>query len=169
MLLFHMVLTIPIYAARPSDTLVIKKLLEKAYAAIFHEDSVLIYSGEALRLSKKASLENFISLSNQKIGDYYLQKEDYGKATEYYLEALKIEKLRNNKLRIANLALSIAFVYFIMEEFCTSMNYYQQALNIYTSEKDSLNLAQVLRGIGKLHNEREFCEPRDSLQKRMIS
>ncbi|MBN2612217.1 MAG: sensor histidine kinase [Bacteroidales bacterium] len=161
-----MVLTRTVIAAKPADTIVISNLLEKASAAIFHEDSALIYSREALRLSKEASLDNFISLSLQRIGDYYLQKEVYGKATEYYLEALKIEELRDDKLRIANLGLSMAFVYFIMEEFSISMDYYQKALAVYTSEKDSLNLARVLRGIGKLHDVREFCEPRDSLQKK---
>jgi len=164
-LLFMTIFSNTLTAAIPADTVIIKNLLERASATIFHDDSGLVYSREALRLSKEASSEKYTSLSLQKIGTYYLRKDDFNKATEFYLEALKIEEVRNDKRRIATLEEYLAYIYCRMEEFNISMDYYQKALAIYTAEKDSLSLARIYRGIGKLHDEREFCEPRDSIQK----
>ncbi len=163
--LFIIILSETLSAAEPADTIVIRNLLEKASATVLYEDSGLVYAREALRLAREAASEKYVSLSLQKIGNFYLKKEDYGKATEYYLEALNIEELRNDKMRMATLGEYIAYIYCVMEEFSISMDYYQKSLAVYTAAKDSFSLVRVLRGIGKLHDEREFCEPRDSLQK----
>jgi two-component system, NarL family, sensor kinase len=149
------------------DTSTVMAFLERAKQCLAqNSDSASYFSNEALKISNQLSFNKFISLSNESFANYYMMKEDYGNATHYMLEALKIEESRKDELRIADLNRSLGDIYSIMERFSKSMNYYLNALHIYENKKDSLRIAVALERIGALHFSREFCETRDSLQKR---
>lgn len=160
-MLIHMAI-----AEEPADTIAIKNLLSKASAAMQKNDSALIYANEALRLSKEIASDKYTSLSLQKIGYYYMIKEEYAKSMDYFVEALRIEERRNDKQRIAKLYERLGYIYFNLQEFNLSMDYRKKALEIYITEKDSLNILKMYNNIGGLYDDREFCEYRDSLQKK---
>lgn len=154
------------YTGKP-DTLTIKNLLEKAKHHLSqNSDSAFYFSNEALKLSNKFSFDKFISLSKESLANYYMMKEDFGKATQYLLEALKIEESRKDEFRIGELNCLLGDVYSIMERFPKSMNYYLNSLHISENKKDTLRIASTLTRIGNLYFSKEFCEKRDSMQKR---
>jgi len=93
--------------------------------------------------------------------------ENYGKGTEYILNALKIEEKLKNSSGIADLNNELANVYAKMEKFQKAMEYYSTALDIYSKSNDSVNIAKLYGRIGRLHGAREYCEKRTVDQKRI--
>jgi len=103
-------------------------------------------------------------MAKQYLGRYYENKEDFGKSTNYFLEALKIEEQRKDEKRIANLYEDLGSIYSDMEKFHKALEYYNNALTIYEKRKHTLGIANVLNRIGILHLSREYCETRTKEQ-----
>lgn len=131
-----------------------------------HPDSMLFYSENARDLSIRIRSEKHLSQAYQMLADYYKMNEDYGKATENLLNALKIEERQKNTVQIARLYDELGDIYCVMEKFQRSMNYYNRSLEIYRKKSDSISIARLLYHIGKLHGLREYCENRTVAQKR---
>jgi two-component system, NarL family, sensor kinase len=149
-----------------SDTIKINQLLSKAnYFKDANPDSSFFYAEKSMELSLKINSLKHISLANQSLGRCYTIKEDFGKATFYFLEALKIEEKRHDNLRIADIYLDMGYIYQTIENFNKSLQYSSAALFIFEKYRDTLNIARSLIKIGNLHVSREYCEKRDSLQR----
>ncbi len=163
-------LFIPLYciAQQGSDTIAIIKLLEKAKNVRFlNPDSSFYYTTQAEKLSHKHGHPKFLSEVYLLKGDYFKNREEYDKATEQYIKALKIEDELKNLSKIALLNDRLGTVYYTIEKFNKSMAYYKAALDIYLQLKDSLYIAMAYSHIGNLHSSREFCEYRTVPQKRI--
>ena len=149
-----------------SDTNAINQLLAKANKfKDLNQDSSFLYASKAMAFALKGSSSKHISLSSESLGNCYVLKEDFGKATYFFLEALKIEEKRQDNRRIADLKFDLGRIYQLIENFNKSMQYYSKALYIYEKYKDTLNIAKTIRHIGSLYSSREFCETRTSQQK----
>jgi two-component system NarL family sensor kinase len=149
-----------------SDTAVVNQYL--AFAFKFKDtnpDSSFYFAQKSLDLSLSISSAKYISLAYQSLGRCYIIKEDFGKATNYFLEALKIEESRKDSKRIAELNDNLGYIYYLMENFKKSLDYYTISLEIFEKNKDTLNLANTISHIGNLHSSREFCEKRTEKQK----
>lgn len=87
-----------------TDTFLINKCLSEAsYFLDRYPDSTFYFADKALKLSIKLLSPKHISKAKQCLGRYYINKEYFGKATSYFLEALKIEEKRKDEKRIADL------------------------------------------------------------------
>ena len=149
------------------DTTTIAHILK---LAIEHKnsnpDSMLYFSEKAIRLAINSDSEEHLSRAYQQMADYYMMKENYGKATENILKALKIEENRSNISQVANLYDELGRIYSKMEKFQKALNYFSKALELYQKKADSINIAKLLSHIGKLHGSHEYCENRTVEQKR---
>lgn len=145
----------------------IESYLEKASDYLNRvPDSSLFFAQKALDLAQKLNLPKYISLSKHKLGAYYVSKEDYAKATQYFLDAIKIEEQRKDPKRIASLNSDLGLVYSYLENFNKALTYYSGALETYQKLKDTIYIAGTLSRIGMLYRSREFCEKRNDGQKR---
>src|SRR4030042_3389742 len=150
-----------------SDEVTIKYYLSKTSGnQSLIGDSAYYYANKALQLAQKISSEKYMSLCLQQIGQYFVHKEDFGKATKYFLYALNIEEKQKDELRMADLNRNLGYIYFQLERFTISMDYYTNSLELYRKNNDSTGIAKLYMNIGSLHDSREFCENRDSVQKK---
>lgn len=150
------------------DTLLFTKLLDKSKRfGTEKPDSAIFYGNKALDYSQKSNLKKQQSHAYQQLGRLYESREDYTKATENFLKAIKIDEELGNKNRIADLNDEMGIIYYIWEKFEKSMAYFQAALPIYLQQRDSLNIAKIYGHIGLLHGSREYCENRTVKQKRV--
>lgn len=147
------------------DTVLLNNLISESRRNYYlNQDSSYYYADKALKLSSKLSYPKYISIANHIIGRYYENKEDFGKATNYILTALKIEEQRKDEKRIADLYGELGNIYSYMEKFPIAMQYYQNALSIYQKRKYTTGIANLLNQIGLLHLSREYCETRTKEQ-----
>lgn len=156
------------FAQSASDTVTILSFLEKGREIKYvHPDSALFYANLAEKACNKPEYDRFLSKAFQLKGDYYNIKENYGKSTENFLNALKIEERLNNLDRIALLNDRLGIIYSKLEKFHKALGYYEKAQKIYLELKDSLYIAMLYSHIGTLHSSREYCETRTVPQKRV--
>jgi two-component system, NarL family, sensor kinase len=130
-----------------------------------NSDTSLLYIREAVDLALKLRSPELISLSVQKLGDYYMSREMYREAMSNYLECLAIEEKRDDEMRKADLYDALGTVYYYMEVFDKSLGYLQNALAIHQARNDTTGIAKSLSLLGTLHSSREYCEKRSEEEK----
>lgn len=149
-----------------SDTALLSKFLTETNRYFnVKTDSNFYFATKALQLATKLGLQKKIALANQYLGRYYVSNEDLGKATQYFLAALKIEEKNKDEKRIADLYDELGTVYSYMENFNKSLQYYTNAQVIYKKLNDTFNIARSIVHIGLAHGNREYCETRTTPQK----
>lgn len=150
-----------------NDTATINQFLQSALNfQTENYDSLLFYVQKAATLSIKVADLPLISRSVQLYGRYFMMKEDYHKATECFLQCLRIEEAQHNNSRIADINDELGGIYFYQEIFDKALAYYKPALALYEKVHDTMNIAKVYSHIGNLYSSREFCETRTTPQKR---
>ncbi len=143
------------------DTTSVSVLLERsAKIQQTYPDSALYYANNALDNARKTKDPRLISKAMESVGECYIFLEAFEKATNVFLEALRIEESLNNQIRIADLSDDMGYIYHLMERFVPSLEYYSKAFEIYAQSNDSLGMAKVLSHIGNLHTSRQYCETR---------
>ncbi|MGB8359183.1 MAG: sensor histidine kinase [Bacteroidales bacterium] len=130
-----------------------------------NSDTSLLFIRKAVNHALQLKSPGPISLSVQKLGDYYMSREMYREAMAYYLTSLAIEEKRNDEKRTADLYDALGLVYYYMEVFNKSLDYHQKALDIYTTHHDTLGIAETLSHLGTLYSSREYCEKRSDEEK----
>jgi two-component system NarL family sensor kinase len=149
------------------NALILDSLLQKAgYYLARNPDSSYYFADKALQIAIKISSLKHISVANQNMGRYYINKEDFKKATFHFLEALKIEEKRHDEKRIADLNNELGNIYRILENFNKALPYHEKALSIFNKLKDTLSISKSLIYLGNLHSSREYCEQRSEAQKK---
>lgn len=129
-------------------------------------DSALVVICQTVIQARNAGLLSKVSVGLEELGEYYLTKENFGEAIHWFIQALKIEEKRENRLRIADMNDLLGVVYYYQEIFPRSLEYYQKALALYQSLRDTLGIAKSLRHIGALYNSHEYCQKRTPEQKK---
>jgi signal transduction histidine kinase len=155
----------PISASVPSDTLIESYLAKSVHYTDRLPDSSYYFANKAMELARAKSAPAYISKASQALGKYFTNKEDFGKATRYFLDALKIEETRKDEKRIADLNDNLGRIYYCLENYHKALAYYTNALVTYKKIKDTLNIAGTICHLGSLTSNREFCEHRTKLQK----
>jgi two-component system, NarL family, sensor kinase len=164
-LLLHLIQCYSRTAAN-KDTIQLNKYFSStSYYLSRNPDSAYYFADKALKLSIRIESLKHKSIADQYLGYYFTEKENFGKAIEYFLEALKIEERRNDEKRIADLKNDLGNIYQLMEKFNKALHYYNDALGLYEKQKDTAGIAQSLFHIGHLHSSREYCETRSKKQK----
>ncbi len=148
------------------DTAVMGELERKiAWYRKNNHDSLYLYT---IALVNKALLTEDprnIANSLQKLGRYFILKEDYSISIKCYLQSLRIEEKRNNPEGMADLYDELGIIYYYQEIFGKSLSYLTKALKLYEKLNDSLGIAKTYSHLGNLHSSREFCETRNKPQK----
>ena len=121
---------------------------------------------KALQLSLKNRVPEYISLSIEGLGDYYIQTECFEKAVEAYLLCLKIEEKYKNIDRVGIMFSQLGFIYNNMEQTKKAMTYLEKALYIFQDKNDTLNQALTLSKIGRAYFDRNFWEKNTPVKKR---
>jgi len=144
-----------------ADTALIRNLLRNAKRCTENRnDSALIYSLQAISKAEKAGLISEMSLSLEQLGDFYMTKENFPQAINWYIYGLKLEEKQKNISRTADFYDLLGAVYFYQEIFPKALEYNQKALSIYQNLEDEINTAKILNHLGSLYNSREYCEKR---------
>lgn len=149
----------------PNDTSSVRILLKQS--TIYRKaypDSAFYYSNKALIVAHKTKDDRLISSALESLGNCYIQLENFEKATNVFLDALRIEENLNNPIRIADLSKDMGYIYCLLERFDPSLEYYTKALKLYVLNNDSLGTAKVLMHIGNLYISRQYCEKRSNDQ-----
>lgn len=130
-------------------------------------DSALFFADKAFVLAEKAGLLPQVTLSLERKGQYFMNKEDFFSAISCFINAIKIEEKRKDQRRVADLNDELASVYYYQEIFGKALVYNQNALSIYQKLKDTINIAKSLSHLGSLFLSREYCEHRSDDQKQV--
>ena len=147
------------------DTVIVDKYLAFISRCIeTRNDSATYYSEKAITLANKAGLPNRISVILQKLGQYYMMKENFSEAINCFILAMKIEEKREDEKRIADLLAELGNVYNYQEIFNKALEFNTEAFKIYKKRKDTIQIASILSHIGSLHLTHEYCEKRSSDQ-----
>ena len=111
-------------------------------------DTALYYYLKALKNATKQKNDKLCSESNSNIGNVYLDKANYSKATEYYIKALKTAEEINDKEKIAYNKGNIGIVNLDQENFAKSLDYFFESIAIYRSIENKYGEAMNLGNIG---------------------
>lgn len=148
-----------------ADTVLVRKLLKEARRSTdARNDSVAVYSFQAVSIAEKAGLIEEISTALERLGDFYMTKENFSEAIKWYIHGLKLEEKLKNQKRMADFYDLLGAVYFYQEIFPKALEYNQKALTIYQDLNDELNTAKILNHLGSLYTSREYCEKRSQEQ-----
>ncbi len=144
-----------------TDTVLVNILLKRAKTyTLSRNDSALAIICQTVIDAEKAGLVANVSLALEALGEYYLTHENFSEATNWFIQALKLEEKRENQIRIADLNDLLGVVYFYQEIFPKSLSYSKKALSIYQTLNDTVGIAKVLSHLGALYNSHEYCEKR---------
>jgi two-component system, NtrC family, sensor kinase len=91
----------------------------------------------------------------RKLGIVYRNQGEFDNSIKSYRDALRLERILENKSMEMKDIEEIAYSYFIMSKLDSSLIYYNRALAYYQLTKDSVNMVDVLQSIGELFFERE--------------
>ena len=92
--------------------------------------------------------KNFMSVAHSKKGSkIYLEK-----ALHYYQQTLRLEKIINQRVRMAKLFCSFGNFYWVASQNPRAIDHYYQAIRIFSSEKSTLYQAQALENVGIIHH-----------------
>lgn len=150
-----------------ADTVLATNLLIKAKRCSENRnDSVLFYCFQALTVAEKAGLVSKVSLALEQLGQFFMTKENFSEAINWYIQGLKLEEKQENKSRVADFYDLLGAVYFYQEIFPKALEYNQKALSIYQNLKDTMNIAKALNHLGMLFTSREYCEKRSPDQRK---
>lgn len=150
------------------DSIIVRQCLaEGSRFESINPDSTLHYIRRALDMALTGKSLSLISLTTQDLGSYFLNHEMYREAMMCYLNSMKIEEVRKDEIRIADLNDELGSVYYYMEVFDKSLNYHRKALDIYQAHHDTSGIARTLSHLGALHSSRHFCEMRNDQEREL--
>jgi len=104
-------------------------------------DKALIYTHQALEIFNNSVEKNDFSMapSYQRLGNIYLQKKEYIKASEAYFNALKIvEKINKNSKETAICYRDIAILYYNSGNPDKALIFIKKSINILEKNKEKL-------------------------------
>ncbi len=110
-------------------------------------DSSLFYYEKALQLAKDLKRERGVCTALSNIGYVYMDKGNIGKAIEYYLKCIELNKGKYEENQQANYSY-IATAYSRIKDTANAFYYFNEALQIAIKEKDLHEQASNLNNIG---------------------
>ncbi len=141
----------------PDDTSKVSALinLSQAYRNS-NSDSAFKYGLQAVTLSIHLKSLTKIGYAQLNLGSIYLDKGDYGSASDLYLKALKIHEDLKDNAGIARCYNNIGIIYYYQKNYNVAMDYFSKALKInkefnYTSEiyKNYIHIGVIYNKWGK--------------------
>jgi len=113
-------------------------------------DTVILYSGYALKYSHNIDNQKYIPELYQLLGYAHYYKRNFSKSINYLKQALSLFEKTNNKKKISDINAYIGIVYQDSYNYDKSLNYFYKALNYYNELNDSLNISAINNNLGLL-------------------
>jgi signal transduction histidine kinase len=143
-----------IIARKAQDTNSVKAL--NAYAMQIHEtfpDSTRLLAQQALQLSETLHYAAGKAMSLNYIGVSHYIQNNYEKALESYLQALRAHEQASNMTGVSAVLNNVGMVYRDMKNFTTALTYYFRARHLNDSLGNTLFLSRNLNNIGIVYEE----------------
>jgi tetratricopeptide (TPR) repeat protein len=122
-------------------------------------EKTIRYSEKALALAKKIKYYRGEAKSNQGIGIYYWQKNDYAKSLSHYEISKRIYKELEDGLGYGRTLTNIGMIYGEQGNYDMALDNYQQSLLIFQKLNDQKRMASTINSIGNVHkNQKNFEE-----------
>jgi signal transduction histidine kinase len=128
-------------------------------------DSAMLYAEQMEKDASNAKRPDFMSIAFQYKGKILIRKEEFSKATGFFIDALRIEEVRKDEEQIAEVKFLLGYIFYLMEKYEKSKGYYEASLEYYLKSNDSLGMAKTYSHLGNLESSREYCETRTIPQK----
>ena len=121
-------------------------------------EKTLSYSQKALALAQKSKYRRGEAKSQQGIGVYYWQKNDYANALSHYQKSQQIYDEINDKSGAARAVSNIGMVYADQGNYSQALDNYLQALAIFQQLNDQKRIAATTNSMGNVHKNQKNYE-----------
>lgn len=128
------------------------KLLSSLAVEHPNPDISIQYSEALLQLAKAMDSTKFIITALMQKGNALRLKGDLSQSLRSYFDGIKIADSTGRKRDIAQLYMSIAGAYSVMENHANTITYYKKAIEIFKELKDTLMYANAMENLGDHYN-----------------
>jgi signal transduction histidine kinase/CheY-like chemotaxis protein len=137
-------------------------LLEEAFAIrVNNLKQSIVFTLEALELSKQACNQSLIAKSFSRLAFFYMIQGDYKQSISLANNAEAIYELLNDEVGLADAKYTIASVYYKSDNLQLGLKYLLECLVIFNKYNDYLNKAKVYKSLGVIY---EYFGDIDSAQ-----
>jgi signal transduction histidine kinase/ActR/RegA family two-component response regulator len=137
-------------------------LLEEAFAIrVNNLKQSIVFTLEALELSKQSCHQSLIAKSFSRLAFYYMIQGDYKQSISLANNAEAIYELLNDEVGLADAKYTIASVYYKSDNLQLGLKYLLECLVIFTKHNDYLSKAKVYKSLGVIY---EYFGDIDSAQ-----
>jgi tetratricopeptide (TPR) repeat protein len=116
-------------------------------------DTTIIYSEQALELSKQLGYLQGLSPALTNIGISHHNHGNYAKALDFYLQALKMDESLGNELRIAKQLGNIGVVSLKQNDLKKALEYDQKAFSMFEKLKNTKGMSAMCNNMGSIYNQ----------------
>jgi signal transduction histidine kinase/CheY-like chemotaxis protein len=140
----------------------ILNLLDEAFAVrVNNLKQSILFTLEALELSKQVCKQSLIAKSFSRLAFFYMIQGDYKQSISLANNAEAIYELLNDEVGLADAKYTIASVYYKSDNLQLGLKYLLECLVIFTKYNDHLSKAKVYKSLGVIY---EYFGDLDSAQ-----
>jgi signal transduction histidine kinase len=129
-------------------------------------DSSLIFLEKALKISEKQNWQDGTAVSYFRIGEFYIIKNEFMKAVDYFYKCLTISIEQKDETLTANTYKSLGDCYSLLGNYDKALEYNIKSNNIFKNQKNQKNYIKGLNNIGLIHHDMQDYEKAISIFKR---
>jgi signal transduction histidine kinase/CheY-like chemotaxis protein len=136
----------------PENEEKILDILEKAFIIrVNNLKQSIVYTLEALELSKQSCNQSLIAKSFSRLAFYYMIQGDYKQSISLANNAEAIYELLNDEIGLAEAKYTIASVYYKSDNLQLGLKYLLECLVIFSKYNDYLNKAKAYKSLGTIY------------------
>ena len=118
-------------------------------------DSSLTFLEKALKISEKQNWQEGIAISYFDIGEFFIIKNEFMKAVDYFYKSLVISIERKDKILIANTYKSLGDCYSLLGNFNKALELNVKSNTIFKNQKDQRAYIKGLNNLGLIYDDME--------------
>ena len=116
-------------------------------------DSCLTILEKALKISKKQQWEEGIAISYFYIGEFFIIKNEFMKAIDYFYKSLVISIEQKNEILIANTYKSLGDCYSLLGNYSKALEFNVKSNDIFKNQKDQRSFIKGLNNLGLIYDD----------------
>jgi signal transduction histidine kinase len=116
-------------------------------------DSSLIFLEKALKISKKQNWQEGIAVSYFDIGEFFIIKNEFMKAVDYFYKSLAISIELKDEILIANTYKSLGDCYSLLGNFNKALEFIVKSNTIFKNQKDQKAYIKGLNNLGLMYDD----------------
>ncbi len=136
----------------PKIEAIILNLLEEAFAIrVNNLKQSIVFTLEALELSKQCCNQSLIAKSFSRLAFFYMIQGDYKQSTSLANNAEAIYELLNDEVGFADAKYTIASIYYKSDNLQLGLKYLLECLVIFSKHNDYLSKTKVYKSLGVIY------------------